>query len=343
VIHAILHREPASLRKAKPDAPSGLEEVIFQALAKKPSARYPNMEEFGEDLEAVAEGLKPLKARPARAVKLAVLPFANLSGDPDQEFSGILALQKNPLFAPAYVGRAWVWFYRNQFGIASPGEAAPKAKSAALRALGLDANSADAHHVLAMVRAYTDWDWDGAGESWRRTLELNPNVAGAQVFYAHFLSITGHVEEARIHSEKAAVLDPFNPVFQSLHAQVLYMQHRYDEAIKAAMAANYEDPRVEAAIEEGYVQGGYAEAMKRGAESLIARLPEAFSMPNDIGTFYVMAGEKDKAIEWFGQGLEVHDPASPYLSCFPVYDDIRPDPRIQDLLRKMNLPVDEKE
>jgi serine/threonine protein kinase/Tfp pilus assembly protein PilF len=518
VIHAILHREPASLKKDKPDMPSGLEEVIFQALAKKPSGRYSNMEEFAEDLEAVAEGFKPLKARPPRAVKLAVLPFANLSGDPDQEylsdgltqemitelgrlhpeslsviarasvmrykkddtpvdrigqelgvnyvlegsslregsivrvnavliqvvdqtqlwaesykreFSGILALQsevaesvakslslrllpsekdrltevrsvnpeaheaylrgmfhclkvtpgdldtaekhfdlalkKDSSFAPAYAGLAWVWVFRNQCGIASPGEAGPKAKAAALRALELDANSADAHHVLASVRTYIDWDWDGAGESWQRTLELNPNVAGAQGLYAHFLAITGHVEEARVHSEKAAVLDPFNPLVQCWHAQVLYTQHRYDEAIavareaqrihpdhpivgftlwitmhekeglhkeafeaiKAAMAAIYEDPRVAAALEEGYAQGGYAEAMKRGAESLIARLPEAFSLPNDIGNFYVAAGEKDKAIEWFGQGLEVHDPVSPYLSCFPVYDDIRPDPRIQ--------------
>jgi TolB-like protein/Tfp pilus assembly protein PilF len=86
VIHAILHREPASLKKAKPDAPVGLEEIIYQALAKKPSARFQTMKEFEEDLEAVAAGLKPLKARPARAVKLAVLPFANLSGDPDQEY-----------------------------------------------------------------------------------------------------------------------------------------------------------------------------------------------------------------------------------------------------------------
>jgi serine/threonine-protein kinase len=526
VIHAILHREPKPLKAVRSNLPSGLEEIIFQALAKKPSARYPTMEEFAEDLEAVAEGLKPLKARPVRTVKLAVLPFANLSGDPDQEylsdgltqemitelgrlhpeslsviarasvmrykkgdtpvdrigqelgvnyvlegstlreanlvrvnavliqvadqtqlwadsynreFSGILALQsevagsvakalsikllpsekdmlakarpvdpeaheaylrgmfhcmkvtpgdldtaekhfdlaleKDPSFAPAYVGRAWVWVFRNQAGLTSPGEAGPKAKAAAMRALELDANSADAHHVLASVRTYIDWDWDGARESWRRTLELNPNVAGAQGLYAHFLAITGHVEAARVHSEKAAVLDPFNPLVQCWHAQVLYTQHRYDEAIalareaqrihpdhpivkftlwltmhkkeglekeafeaiEAGMVALYQDPRLEAALEEGYAQGGYAEAMKRGAEALIARLPEAFSLPNDIGNFYVAAGEKDKAIEWFGKGFEVHDPVSPYLSCFPIYDDIRSDPRIQELLRKMNL------
>ncbi len=290
-----------------------------------------------------------------------------------------LALEKDPLFAPAYVGRALVWVIRNQAGITSPGEAGPKAKAAALRALELDANSADAYYVLASVRTYIDWDWDGAGEFWRRTLELNPNVAVAQALYAHFLAITGHVEEARVHSEKAAVLDPFNPLVQSWHAQVLYTQHRYDEAIavaheaqridpdhpivgftlwiimhekkgmekeafeaiKAFMVAIYQDPRLEAALEEGYAHGGYADAMKRGAESLIARLPETFSLPNDIGNFYLAAGEKDKAIEWLEKGFEVHDPVSPYVSCLPIYDDIRPDPRIQDLLRRMNLPVDE--
>mgnify|MGYP000069166700 CR=1 FL=1 len=84
VVHAILHRQPASLNKAKRDVPSGLEEIVFQALAKKPSARYRTMEELAEDLEAVARGLEPLRARPAHPEKsIAVLPFINDS--PDQE------------------------------------------------------------------------------------------------------------------------------------------------------------------------------------------------------------------------------------------------------------------
>ena len=530
VIYSIMNEEPVPLRKFNTSVPMELEAVVFQALTKEPAGRYQTSKELQEDLEAVTKGLKPLKTGQAQNIRMAVLPFTNLTGDIEQEylsdgftqemisqlsnlhpeelsviarssvmrykkgdtpidqigrelkvdyvlegstrreaeqlrisvdliqvrdqtqiwgdtyereFSGILllqsevaknvakalsikllpsekdqlakvrpvdpeaheaylrgmfhcmkvtpgdldtaekhfdlALEKDPLFAPAYVGRAFVWIVRNQMGSVPPEEAGPKAKAAALRALELDANSADAHHVLASVRTYIDWDWDGAGESWRRSLELNPNVALAQGLYAHFLAITGHVEEARVHSEKAAVLDPFNPLVQCWHAQVLYTQHRYDEAIavaheaqridpdhpivgftiwiimhekkgmeeeafetiKAFMVAIYQDPRLEAALEEGYAHGGYAEAMKRGAESLIARLPEAFSLPNDIGNFYIAAGEKDKAIEWLEKGFEVHDPVSPYLSCLPLYDDIRPDPRFQDLLRRMNLPVDE--
>ncbi len=528
VIYAILNEDPEPLRALNSSVPQDVEAVVLKALSKKPAGRFPTMQAFREELHAVVEGTSPRPVgRMAAAVKLAVLPLVNLTGDPDQEFfsdgltmemiaqlgrlhpqslsviartsvmrykksdvsidqigrelgvdyvlegsaqregsrvriiaelirvedqtqlwgdiferemSGILSLQnevsqkvagalalkllpsekallaharpvdpeaheaflrgmyfsqkvtpadlntaeeyfdlaleKDLSYAPAYAGRAWVWAIRNQMGFASPEEAVPKAKDAARRALELDTDSADAHQVLAGLRAFTDWDWEAAGESWRRTLELNGNAAVAQALYAHFLAITGHVEEARSHSEKAAVLDPFNPLIQSWHAQIVYSQRKFDEAIalareaqrihpnhpivgftlwitlhqkeelhqeafeaiKATMVAVYEDSRIAASLLEGYARGGYAEAMKCGAEALIARLPEAFSLPNDIGNFYVAAGEKEKAVEWFCRGLEVHDPVSPYLGCFPLYDDLRPDPSFQDLLRKMRLP-----
>ncbi len=87
LIYAILQKEPESLVKIRPALSPELDHVVLQALTKKAADRYKSMEEFREDLAAMAEGLKPLKAkaRPA-AVKLAVLPFANLTGDPEQEY-----------------------------------------------------------------------------------------------------------------------------------------------------------------------------------------------------------------------------------------------------------------
>jgi len=87
LISSILHKESESLIKIRPALAPELDHVVFQALSKKRADRYQTMEEFREDLAAIAEGLKPLKAkaRPA-AVKLAVLPFSNLTGDPDQEY-----------------------------------------------------------------------------------------------------------------------------------------------------------------------------------------------------------------------------------------------------------------
>jgi serine/threonine protein kinase/Tfp pilus assembly protein PilF len=290
-----------------------------------------------------------------------------------------LALEKDPSYAPAYAGCAWVWLIRNQWGWSPPEEAGPKAKAAALRAIELDKNSASAHETLAVIRKVIDWDWDGAWVSYRRSLELNPNVASAQGSYAHFLMMMGHGEEAQIHSEQAVGLDPFNPLVHSWHAVLLYSRRRYDEAIAAAREAlriqpdypiatnalwlimhekkgmereafeaakdfarvSFNDPRIDSALDEGYTQGGYSEAMKRGAEALIARLPETFCLPGDIAMFYTMAGEKDKALDWLEKGFEIHDPMLPYLG-WPCDDGIRSDPRFQDLLRKMNLPVDEK-
>jgi len=99
----------------------------------------------------------------------------------------------------------------------------------------------------------------------------------------------------------------------------------------------YNDSKIEAALDEGYARGGFADAMRQAAEALIARLPEAYSMPSDIAIFYAMAGAKEKVIEWLEKGFEVRDPALPYLR-FPCYDIARPDPRFQELWRKMNLP-----
>ena len=130
VIHAILHKEPKPLSAIQSGLPAGLDEIVLQALAKKASERYRTMEEFREDLGAVAEGLKPLKAKrrigrrifgwnaasllapalaillvlfglnvggvrdrllgrkssPPPAIRMAVLPFANLTGDAEQEY-----------------------------------------------------------------------------------------------------------------------------------------------------------------------------------------------------------------------------------------------------------------
>jgi TolB-like protein len=86
VIYSILHKGPESPLKVRPALAPELDHVVGQALSKKKADRYQTMEELREDLAAVAEGLKPLKAkaRPSEPEKsIAVLPFINDS--PDQE------------------------------------------------------------------------------------------------------------------------------------------------------------------------------------------------------------------------------------------------------------------
>jgi serine/threonine-protein kinase len=225
-----------------------------------------------------------------------------------------LALEKDPSYAPAYEGLAWVWGARKQMAITAPAEAGPKSKAAAERAIALDDASPAAHLTLAVVRSWTDWDWAGAEPEWRRALELDPNSATTHAYYAHFLANLGHADEALPHAERALELDPFNALFHAMYGVVLQYQRRWDESIAAArtalglqpdmpvarsvlqrayiakgmrdeqLAAQREriarDPGRVAAFEQGLAEGGYEGAQRRIADLLAARYEEASGVPD---------------------------------------------------------------
>ena len=52
-----------------------------------------------------------------------------------------------------------------------PKEIYPKAKAFALKAIEIDPATADAHVVLATVKMFYDWDWEGAESAFRRAIE----------------------------------------------------------------------------------------------------------------------------------------------------------------------------
>jgi hypothetical protein len=79
--------------------------------------------------------------------------------------------EKDPASAAAYAEMANVWHSRQQLGMAPTGEAGPKAKAAALKAVELDDTLATAHGVVADVLAYTDFDFADAKRECKRTRE----------------------------------------------------------------------------------------------------------------------------------------------------------------------------
>jgi tetratricopeptide (TPR) repeat protein len=216
-----------------------------------------------------------------------------------------LALEKDPSYAPAYVGLSGVWGKRAQMGYAPPHEAQPKAIALAQQAIALDDSSARTHSRLASIKTWAEWDWAGAEPEWRRALEIDPNAAGAHRSFAHFLAITGRIDEAIPHSERALELDPFNAMHHGFYAVVLEGARRYDDAIAAARTALSmqpnmpvaagamqcallslgkreehldfqrswfaDDPELVGALEQGLADAGYEGAMRRVGDILAAR------------------------------------------------------------------------
>jgi serine/threonine-protein kinase len=74
VISAVLRDEPPPLA-----APSSLQQIVRRCLAKEPSQRFHSMAEVREALATLAPGI-------AEKPSIAVLPFASVSADPENEF-----------------------------------------------------------------------------------------------------------------------------------------------------------------------------------------------------------------------------------------------------------------
>ena len=285
-----------------------------------------------------------------------------------------LALEKDPISARAYTGIGLVWSGRQQMGLVPPREASPKAKAAALKALELDSTLAEAHFTLAVVRTWSEWDWEGADTAFRQTIELNSNYPDARAYYSHYLNIMKRPAEAMAQIERALELDPLNSLFQALYAVDLLVVGRYDDAIaqcrevrrtapraplihtalhnafymKLMYAEAFEEMRswyaakgdreVEEALVRGYAEAGYPRAMNLAAEALAARSAKTFVRSGTIAKMYLFAGKENKALDWLEKAYETRDPNLPYVRVVPIFDSVRSDPRFQDLLRRMNFP-----
>jgi tetratricopeptide (TPR) repeat protein len=65
--------------------------------------------------------------------------------------------------------------------------------------------------------------------------------------------------------------------------------------------------------------------------------------PTETAICYTHLGDKDQAFAWLENAYEKHDIRLFRLKYNLHFDPLRDDLRFQDLLRKMNLPVDKKE
>ena len=124
IVYSILNERPEPITNLRSDIPMSIEQVVGKDLEKNPEERYQQIEELLEDLKFISEGIVPegVKARLRKAKlfrkkkaflyggiaglivimtvislslftgraeamdSIAVLPFENLSGDPDQEY-----------------------------------------------------------------------------------------------------------------------------------------------------------------------------------------------------------------------------------------------------------------
>jgi serine/threonine-protein kinase len=284
------------------------------------------------------------------------------------------AIAIDPNYALAYSGLSDAYqllpIYDNSI---TRRETMPLAKEAALKALLLNDDLAEAHASLAPVLSDHDKDWNAAEQHYRRAIALNPNYATAHQWYGETLFREGRFGEGEAEIRRALELDPFSLITNMVLGMCLNAARRYDEAIVQLQKTLELDPNFADAnyfLFEAYANKKmYAEAVAAFTKQMtndgepaaeIAATKEAFARngwegflrhrinyelsklehvsPGDIASFYARLGDKDKAFEWLEKAYEQQDEGLTLLKVEPRFDSLRDDPRFQDLVRRIGLP-----
>jgi Tfp pilus assembly protein PilF len=87
---------------------------------------------------------------------------------------------------------------------------------------------------MAEIQLYYDWDWDGAEQSFRRALQLNPNLDFAHAHYAWYHQLLGDAEAAFEHMRRAQQIAPVTPIFTAWLGWLHWSENQLDEAIAEA-------------------------------------------------------------------------------------------------------------
>lgn len=287
------------------------------------------------------------------------------------------SIEKDPNYAQAYVGLAEYYNVLPQYTYTPTGDARPKSRAAAKRALEIDDTQAEAHALLA--RSYdSDWDWAGAEREYQRAIELNPKLARTYVLYSIHLEFLGKINEVLENLGRAVALDPLNLNGQENLAEAYIYARQYSQSIEqsqkvleidstfanarwvlaaaglaagkydlwlddwekaAALNNDPENIALAKAVRQEYAKSGFRSAMKRCAELQEEQSRRVYLDPAVIAASYAMIGEKDKSFTWLEKAYVEKSDWLLYVKVDPNLDSLRSDPRYADLLHRMGLPL----
>ena len=287
------------------------------------------------------------------------------------------AIEKDPDWAPLYTGLAMVWGSLAQQSFEPPSKAYQVVYECLDKALELDPDHADTHHLVALTAFLNQWDWEKAEKEFMEALARNPNDAFSRMWYAHLLCNLRRPGEGLIQAQMGLDRDPLNPFVQLLffwtqsHAgdykaaqasaekylaedpenfianQLLnlaaYNLGDYDKVIKSEknqLQVHYGkrfDEDAYIEIERIYNEQGFNAAYKKILPLWEDLAKNQFMLPCDMAVAYIKGNQIEKAMDLIEKGYEIRDPTMPYIGV--MFNSLSDNPRLLAILEKMNLPL----
>ena len=245
-------------------------------------------------------------------------------------------LAKEPENIDAHIVLAESYFALWCYGIIPYIEAIKKVKVSTAIVLELNSNLSDVHTLSALIKL-SEWDWDNAEREFKIAIDLDPNSAKANHWYALYLAAMGRFQESIALSKKAVRLEP-TPGYKIGLGSMYYFAHDFVELKKGMEEIISEEPE----FAQGYDWLGMAyiqlkeyeksiEVYEKSA-SLSGRLAEILGGP---GHAYGIAGKEKKARqildELINYSLKYYIP--PVQIAF-VYAGLGDDEKVFELLER---------
>ena len=291
-----------------------------------------------------------------------------------QYFEQSISLEPN--YAPAFSGLAdsYNLLGAGDYAVLSPGEAFPKAKQAATRALEIDPSLANAHTALGWATTIYDWDLSRGEQHYLRALELNPGYATTHHWYGMLLAVRGDFDKAVFEVETARRLDPLSPIVNSDVAWVLYHARRYDEAIAQCretieLAPDFsvahwnlgQSLREKGMLAEAIAEFERADELSGGNQVFRAALAHALALsgkrdraiqilesfiidsktryvaPHAMVMIYIGLGDYEQALQWLERAYEERTDFVLEAFANPAVDPLRDHAHFQEVMQRLDF------
>jgi TolB-like protein/Tfp pilus assembly protein PilF len=286
------------------------------------------------------------------------------------------AIARDPNYALAYAGLADAYVLLPSYTSASQRDAYPKAKAAALKALKLDPNLAEAHTAVGKIHNFVDIDNQASIHEFERAIELKPNDATAHHWIGSGPLVNlGRFDEAMAHGKRAVELDPLSQIMNTDYGSIFLYAGKFDEAIgllrkaldldptfgygnqvlATAYQAKGDLPNAIAQFEKAkqfsddpviIAQLAAAKALagdKNAAQKTLAEL-DTIAQQREVVAYarallYLSLGNKPEALRWLEQGFAERDGGDiSAINVAPMLVSLHGDPRFEALVQKVVSP-----
>lgn len=286
------------------------------------------------------------------------------------------AVDRDPEFGEPLAWIALAYANMTVGGLLSPDEARGPMRDAARRALALDEDLGPAHLAHAVALQLFDRDWEGAREAYRRASTARGGTAHEpwKSWLVFFLVGQAQFEDGLALALEECRRDPIGPT-SWLMGWALHKARRFEESIERlewTLRAWPEYPWSRPFLAGSYLFAGHEEEAARTVRKAVGAAPdlqlflgygaavlaraghddearqltcrleqmrrEAYVDPFNLAVSYAGLGDEDRALEELEALVEQGSAHSWIVAPEPFFDPLRPDPRFEAVLERLDLP-----